>query len=113
MPEGLSASEVGKEIGEHSRRSEPASDHRHDRLLSITEAVLLSLVAVLAAYSGYAAAKWGTESSVTLAKASAERTKANRADIEGIVTRTLDSASFNAWFTAFTAGNANAERLAA
>ena len=49
---------------------------------------------------------------VTLAKASAERAKANRADIEGIVTRTLDSASFNAWFTAFTAGNAKAQRLA-
>jgi hypothetical protein len=75
--------------------------------------VLLSLVAVLAAYSGYAAAKWGTESSVTLAEASAERSKANRADIEAIVTRTLDSSSFNAWFTAFTAGNANAQRLAA
>ena len=28
------------------------------------------------------------------------------------MTRTLDSASFNAWFTAFTAGNANAQRLA-
>ena len=48
-----------------------------------------------------------------LAKASAERAKANRADLEAIVTRTLDSASFNAWFSAFTAGNANAERLAA
>src|SRR3954462_9389515 len=84
----------------------------HDRRLSIVEALLLSLVAVLAAYSGYAAAKWGTESSVTLASASAARTKANRADTEGIVIRTLDSASFNAWFTAFTAGNAEAERLA-
>jgi len=50
---------------------------------------------------------------VMLAKASAERTKANRADLEGLVTRTLDSASFNAWFTAFTAGNAKAEALAA
>ena len=29
------------------------------------------------------------------------------------MTRTLDSVSFNAWFTAFVAGNANAERLAA
>jgi hypothetical protein len=84
----------------------------HDRWLSILEAVLLSVVALLAAYSGYAAAKWGTESSVTLATASAERAKANRADTEAIVTRTLDSASFNAWFTAFTAGNAKAERLA-
>jgi hypothetical protein len=119
MPEGLSPAEVGREIAEQKKHAgeEPHAQtdqeaHHQDRWLSILEALLLSLVAVLAAYSGYAAAKWGTESSVTLAKASAERTKANRADIEGIVTRTLDSASFNAWFTAFTAGNANAERLA-
>ena len=114
MPERLSPAEVGKEIAEHKKHTVAGdTEHdRHDRWLSIVEALLLSLVAVLAAYSGYAAAKWGTESSVTLAKASAERTKANRADTEGIVTRTLDSASFNAWFTAFTAGNADAERLA-
>ena len=80
--------------------------------MTILEALLLSLVAVLAAYSGYAAAKWGTESSVSLAKASALRTKANRADLEGLQIRTLDSVSFNAWFTAFTAGHAAAERLA-
>ena len=114
MPEGLSAAEVGKEIAEHKKHNETdGPEHaQHDRRLSIVEAVLLSFVAVLAAYSGYAAAKWGTESSLTLAKASAERTKANRADTEAIVTRTLDSASFNAWFTAFTAGNAEAQQLA-
>ncbi len=112
MPEGLSPTEVGKEIAEHKKHAAPEESSRHDRWLSVIEAVLLSLVAVLAAYSGYAAAKWGTESSVTLAKASAYRTKANRADLEALVTRTADSASFNAWFTAFTAGNANAERLA-
>jgi hypothetical protein len=92
VPEGLSASEVGKEIAEHKKHAAAPADkdgEHHDRWLSILEALLLSLVAVLAAYSGYAAAKWGTESSVMLAKASAERTKANRADIEGIVTRTL------------------------
>ena len=113
MAEGLSAAEVGKEIGEHGKHGEHegAADHR-DRLLSITEALLLSLVAVLAAYSGYAAAKWSTEASVSLAKASALRTKANRADLEGLQLRTLDSVSFNAWFAAFTAGNTNAERLA-
>lgn len=113
MPEGLSPAEVGKEIGEHGKHSaEAGDDDRRDRLLSITEALLLSLVAVLAAYSGYAAAKWSTEASVSLAKASAARTKANRADLEGLQVRTLDSVSFNAWFAAFTAGNANAEHLA-
>ena len=111
MPEGLSASEVGKEIGDHSRHAHKTSDHRHDRLLSITEATLLSLVAVLAAYSGYAAAKWSTESSVSLAKASATRTKANRADLEALQIRTLDSVSFNAVVTAYESHDARAFRL--
>ncbi len=112
MAEGLSATEVGKEISEHKPAVDPPHGDRRDRWLSVTEALLLSLVAVLAAYSGYAAAKWSTESSVSLAKASAARTKANRAQLEGLQIRTLDSVSFNAWFTAFTAGNANAQRLA-
>lgn len=112
MSEGLSATEVGKEIGEHKHATEDPPKDRRDKLLSVTEALLLSLVAVLAAYSGYAAAKWGTDSSVSLAKASAARTKANRADLEALQLRTLDSVSFNAWFSAFTAGNLNAERLA-
>ena len=111
MPEGLSAAEVGKEIAEHRKHGHEAEAAAHrGRLISIIEAIVLSLVAVVAAYSGFAAAKWGTESSVSLAKASALRTKANRADLEAVVTRTLDSASFNAWFTAFVAGNARAEQ---
>jgi hypothetical protein len=123
MPEGLSPAEVSKEIAEHRERSAEAETEtgteaghekpsRHDRRLSIAEALLLSLVAVLAAYSGYAAAKWGTESSIQLAKASAQRTRANRFDNEAIVTRTLDSVSFNAWFSAFSVGNKKAEALA-
>ena len=111
MPEGLSAAEVGKEIAEHKQHAEHAEhgehEHvdRHDRWLSIIEAVLLSAAALLAAYPGFAAAKWSTESSVSLAKASALRTKASRADLEALVTRTLDSVSFNAWFSAYVAGN--------
>lgn len=112
MAEGLSATEVGKEIGEHKHVAETPEKDRRDRALSVMEALLLSLVAVLAAYSGYAAAKWSTESSVSLAKASAARTKANRADLEALQLRTLDSVSFNAWFSAFAAGNSGAERLA-
>jgi len=108
MSEGLSASEVGKEISEHRKEHASAGD----RTLSILEAVLLSVVAVIAAYSGFAAAKWGTDSSVHLAKASANRTKANRADLEALEIRTLDSVSFNAWFTAFVNGNKTGERLA-
>ena len=116
MPEGLSAAEVGKEIAEHHKHGEEHENKENgdpsDRWLSVVEAVLLSLVALLAAYSGFAAAKWSTESSVSLAHASALRTKANRADLEALATRTLDSVSFNAWFTAYVAGNKRAEQLA-
>ncbi len=112
MPEGLSPAEVGKEIAEHKERSAAEETEHEDRWLSILEALLLSLVAVLAAYSGYAAAKWGTESSVQLAKASSQRNFATRLDTEAIVTRTLDSVSFNAWFSAYVSGNRTAERLA-
>jgi hypothetical protein len=112
VAEGLSAADVGEKIGAHREHGAHSAHDRRDRLLSILEAVLLSIVALLAAYSGYAAAKWGTESSVSLAKASAARTKANRADVEALQVRTLDSVSFNAWFAGFATGNTEAQRLA-
>jgi hypothetical protein len=86
--------------------------HRHDRLVSIAEAVLLAIVALTAAWAGYSAAKWGTESSLKLSKASATRTKANRGYQQAVSTRAQDASNFNAWFVAYLAGNKNAERVA-
>jgi len=110
MPEGLSASEVGKKIGEHAKHADP--HEQRDRLISITEAVLLSVVALLAAWSGYAAAKWSTESRVELATASSLRIDASRADADAQELRNFDSSTFEAWFAAYTAGNEAAMRLA-
>lgn len=110
MAEGLSAVEVGKEIAEHAKHA-PARD-RHDRIISITEALLLAVVTVVAAWSGYAAAKWGTESSLKLAQASATRTKANRAFEAAQTFRAADASMFNAWFTARLSGNENGARVA-
>jgi hypothetical protein len=112
MPEGLSAHEVGKEIAGHAADGEDAARERRDRLVSISEAILLSVVALLAAWSGYAAAKWSTESRVGLAEASALRSKANRADLKAIAVRNFDSSTFDAWFTAYTLGNQKAMTIA-
>jgi hypothetical protein len=115
VPEGLSPVEVGKEIAEHRERSGThggGSEDRRERRVSIAEALMLSAVAVLAAWSGFCAAKWSTDSSITLAKASATRTKANRADLEAVQIRTLDSVQFNTVFAALVAGNRNEVRLA-
>ena len=112
VAEGLSATEVGKEIGEHAKHAGEHGDrNRHLRLIAITEAVLLSLVALAAAWSGYSAAKWGTESSLKLAKASATRTKANRAYQQALTFRVGDALTFNAWLGARLSGNKNYERI--
>jgi hypothetical protein len=110
VPEGLSTAEVGKEIGEHREHAEHGDGAHepthHDRIVSIIEAALLSIVALLAAWSGYSAAKWGTESSLSLARASAARSKASLAEVQATQIRTLDSVSFNAAETAYATHNA-------
>jgi hypothetical protein len=112
MPEGMSAHEVGKEIAGHAKQSGQDPHERRDRLVSIAEAVLLSIVALMAAWSGYAAAKWSTESRVGLAESSTARTKANRANLEAIDLRNFDSSTFEAWFAAYTANNEQAMAVA-
>jgi hypothetical protein len=125
VPEGLSAAEVGKEIAEHREHAQHAEAGEHgasagehaahigrDRVISIVEALILSLVALLAAWSGYSAAKWGTEASLSLAHASATRTKANLNQIQATQIRTLDSVSFNAAETAYASGNTALFRVA-
>jgi hypothetical protein len=123
MPEGLSSSDVAGEISRHRTHStEHAQDgeksesdgetRNHDRTLSIIEAVMLAIVALLAAYTGYASAKWNTESSVRLAQASAARTQANRAELDAQNLRNFDSTTFNSWFTAYVAGDTTAESVA-
>jgi len=97
---------------EEEANGSAAEARGHDRLFTIVEAILLAVVAVLAAWSGFAAAKWSTHSSLQLAKASAARTEANRADYEGFALRNFDSSTFEAWFSAYVAGNKQAERVA-
>jgi len=108
MPEGLSSTEVGKVIGEHAEASaetDGGEETGRDWIISVLEAILLSVVAVLAAWSGFASAKWATDSSLTLAKASTARTEANRAYLNGLETLNFDASTFNAWFTAYLLGH--------
>ena len=130
MPEGLSPSEVGKEIAEHRHMAEEQEKEQEkeqeqeqgeksatepkgqERWLTITEAVLLAVVAILAAWSGFASAKWSTHSSLSLAKASAARTEANRAAYQAADLKNFDALTFNAWFTAYVANNKAAMRVA-
>jgi len=113
VAEGLSASEVGQEIAHHLEHSGVHGEATgHDRVVTIIEAALLAAVALLAAWSGYASAKWSTESRLFLSQASAARTEANRATLEAAETVNFDSSTFEAWFTAYVAGNEGAMEVA-
>jgi hypothetical protein len=104
VSEGLSAAEAHKELKHHAEHAVPA-DGSHGRALQIAEAVVLALVTITAAWSGFAAAKWGTESRLQLAAASTANTQANRADLTALTLRNFDASTFNAWFIAYTLNN--------
>ena len=104
MPEGLSALEASNE-SEHHKRHANQIEGRHGRILQIAEALLLALVTITAAWSGFAAAKWGTESRLQLAAASTARVEGNRAAYEALSLRNFDASTFNAWFIAYTLDN--------
>jgi hypothetical protein len=116
MPEGLSPIEVGKKVHEHTKEphqpAAPAGATRHSRTVQIGEALLLSLVTIAAAWSGYAAAKWATESRLELAQAATLRNLATRADLAALSTRNFDSSTFTAWFTAFTLDDPQKQAIA-
>jgi len=111
VAEGLSAAEVGKEIGDHHHHHTADALDTRDRVVTIVEAVLLAIVAFVAAYSGYASAKWSTESRLDLAQASTARTRASNANLAALTTRNFDSSTFEAWFAAYVAKNDTAMRI--
>jgi hypothetical protein len=106
VAEGLSAAEASKELNEHAEHTR----HEHGWVAAL-EAAVLSIVTLVAAWSGYSAAKFSTESSLHLAKASATRAKANRAYQESLDVRIGDALVFNAWLGARARNDANLERV--
>jgi hypothetical protein len=121
MAEGLNPIEAGKKLHEHGqgedkpegkKGGEDESRSRHSRILQASEALLLALVTVAAAWAGYSAARWNTESRVDVARSSTLRNFATRQELTALELRNFDSATFNAWFTAFTLGSPAKEAVA-
>jgi hypothetical protein len=138
MAEGLNPIEAGKKLHEHGEAQEAqeareareaeeqagrqaesgksgdggGDNSRHSRIVQICEAVLLALVTITAAWAGYSAARWNTTSRVDIAQSATLRNIATRDDLTALELRNFDSATFNAWFIAFTLNNPAKERVA-
>ena len=92
-------------MAEHAEQVESQRGKTLNEAISVFEAALLALVAVLAAYSGWAAAKWSTESSLRLATANADRAQASAASLDALNSLNSDLTGFNDWFSAYVAGH--------
>jgi hypothetical protein len=118
MAEGMNPAETGKKPHEPDEASpqrtgeEGGPEDRHSRIVEVCEAVLLAFVTLAAAWAGYSAARWSTESRVDIARASTLGNLATRDDLTAISLRNFDASTFNAWFTAFTLDSPQKEAIA-
>src|SRR5262245_10339921 len=101
MPEGYNI-EVAHKLAEHE--AETTTPSRSD-LWEIAEAVVLALVAIATAWSGYHAAKWDGHQAMLYGHASTLRSEAGVAAIEGAQQRLLDVVLSNEWIRARDAKN--------
>lgn len=111
MPEGLNFAEVHHQFGDHHEATHGRVD-RFARGLTIAEALLLSVVTVTVAWSGFAAAKWNTESQQLLSSSALAGVQASRADLDAQLLRNFDESTFVAWFTAYVASDESKMKFA-
>lgn len=108
MSEATSNVEFAHKIHEHGHHG--GTPDRRSAWIGIAEAVVLSIVAVVTAWSGYQAAKWGALSAKQYALASRTTVMSQEKATLAGQDRLYDIVTFNGWVAAKTAGN---DKLAA
>jgi hypothetical protein len=101
MPEGANV-EIAHKLSEHEHAGPPTRAHE---ILEILEVVMLALVAVATAYSGYQAAKWDSHQALLYGRSSHDRFTAEADSTAGGQQLVADSAGFNAWVQARAEGH--------
>jgi hypothetical protein len=107
MPEDLNA-ELAHKLSEQEH--DARQKRRWEETVEIFEALVLALVAIATAWSGYQAAKWDGQQAFEYATSSRLHVEAGVAATEGGQQRLLDVSTFNTWIVAQSQGN---EELAA
>lgn len=103
VPEGTNV-EVAHKLTEHEQPG--GREKRHwEELAEIGEVIVLAVVAVATAWSGYQAARWDGRQAFLYGNASRERIEADAADTLGGQQRLLDVTTFNTWIQADQQGD--------
>lgn len=109
MPEATSNVEFAHKIQEHGHHHPSAADSR-SKWVEIVEAMVLAIVAVTTAWSGYQAAKWDALSNQHYNLASRTTVMSQEKATLGGQDRLYDITTFNGWVGAKVAGK---DKLAA
>jgi hypothetical protein len=99
MPEDLNA-EIAGGLAEMANPEPQPDKLRWERLIEISEAIFLAMVAVATAWSGYQAARWDGRQAERYGTASAIRIQADEKLTVGGQQKLLDVATFNTWIQA-------------
>ena len=81
------------------------SQQRTDRWFQVVTAIMLGVVAVATAWSGYQATRWAGEQSTLYAQASALRVESTRDSTQAGQYKLYDVIIINNWINAYTQGN--------
>jgi len=104
LSESTSNVEFSHIIGEH-RHHHPSPTDRRARWVEIAEAIVLAIVAVATAWSGYQAAVWDAFSSQQYNLAARTTVMSQEKATLAGQERLYDITTFNGWLTAETSGN--------
>jgi hypothetical protein len=102
MPEELNTEIAENLAADDGPRSTART--RSDLIVEIAEAILLGIVAIATAWSGYQAARWDGRQAELYGRASTTRNQADQSLTLGGQQRLLDVSTFNTWIEATSEG---------
>jgi len=114
MPEGNVNAELAGHLREHGDHDDQAAhkpSRRRVETVEILEAILLAIVAIVTALSGYQAARWDGESAKEYATSSRLRTEAQSTALTANQTLIYNAGNFTAWLQAYDAGEKSLQDL--
>jgi hypothetical protein len=114
MPEGNVNAEIANHLREQREHDAPAAHQpskRRIETIEILEAILLAIVAIVTALSGYQAARWDGESAKEYATSSRLRTEGQSATLTANQTLIYNAGNFTAWLQAYDAGDQSLQGL--
>jgi hypothetical protein len=100
-----SAPELSHRPAHEATASAQKEERRHVEILEILEALLLAVVAVATAWSGYQSARWDSRATLDYGHASRYSNQANQQATLGGQQKLLDVTTFNTWIDAVASGH--------